>query len=176
MNFSEFTSLNLSSVFEKLQSQKDGLSETEAVNRLNKYGENKITSQVINTLQILTRQFKSPFVYLLFVSFIISFWLGEKIDAFMILTFVGINTVLGYYQEYKSESAVKLLKKYLVAKIKVARDGAEKNLETQFLVPGDIIILEPGDIIPADIRFIETTNLTVDETVLTGESQPVPKF
>ena len=143
MDFPEFTDLTMSSIFSKLNTKANGLSEEEASNRLQKFGENKITSKEVTSWQILLRQFKSPFVYLLFISFLILALLGEMIDAFMILLFVGINTVLGYYQEYKSESAVKLLKKYLVSKIKVTRAGGEKNLETQFLVPGDIIILEP---------------------------------
>ena len=176
MDFSEFTGLTTSSIFTELQTSLTGLTAAESNARLKKYGENKITSREVTSWQILVRQFKSPFVYLLFISFLILLLLGEMIDAFMILLFVGINASLGFYQEYKSESAVKLLKKYLVAKIKVRRDGVETNIETRFLVEGDLITLEPGDIIPADVRFIKTYNLTADEEVLTGESQPVQKF
>ncbi len=176
MGFSEFTDLTTTSCLSKLGSEASGLTEIEVKERLQKYGENKITSQEITSWQIFLRQFKSPFVYLLFVSFLILLILGEVIDAFMVLLFVGINTVLGFYQEYKSESAVKLLKKYLVSKIRVVRSGEEKNIQTEVLVPGDVIILEPGDIIPADVRFIESNNISVDEEVLTGESQPVQKY
>lgn len=176
MEFRDFTSLTNSSIFTRLQTNSKGLTEEEALRRLKQYGENRIASREVTSWQILVRQLKSPFVYLLFISFLISFLLGEKLDALMILLFVTINTGLGFYQEYRSEKAVKLLRKYLVAKIKVRRDGFEKNIETQFLVPGDIVLLEPGDIIPGDVRFVETTNLSVDESVLTGESQPVTKF
>lgn len=176
MSYSEFTALGTLDLFGKLKTGPLGLSEKEASELLAILGENKIQGREVKWFSILLRQFKSPFVYLLFISFLISFLLGEIIDALMILLFVGINTVLGFYQEYKSASAVKLLKKYLVSKIKVIRNGQEKNIETLFLVPGDVLILEPGDIIPADVRFIESNNLIVNEEVLTGESQPVQKF
>lgn len=176
MLFTEFTALTSREVLRKLGSSRNGLSEQKAQILLEKYGQNKITFEEITFWQILLRQFKSPFVYLLFLSFLISFLLGEILDAFMILLFVAINTALGFYQEYKSESAVKLLKKYLVVRIKVKREGVKRNIETQFLVPGDLISLEPGDKLPADVRFIKTTNLMIDESVITGESQPVQKF
>ena len=163
-------------VLKALASESKGLSQEKIDDFLIKFGQNKIPSQKLTSWQIFLRQFKSPFVYLLLISFFILIWLGEKLDAFMILFFIGVNSLLGFYQEYKSETAVSLLKKYLISKVKVRRDGIEENVDTSFLVPGDVLILEPGDIIPADVRFIKTTNLVVDESVLTGESQPVQKF
>ena len=176
MDFSELTTLSPAKVEEILFTDYEGLSEKEAQKRLIKYGENKIKFEETTWKHILFRQFKSPFVYLLFFAFILSFALGERLDALMILLFVGINAGLGFYQEWRSEKTVKLLKKYLIGKINVIRGGQEKLQDATQLVPGDLIVLEPGDIIPADVRFIETFNLSVDESVLTGESQPITKY
>jgi Mg2+-importing ATPase len=175
MSFGEFVTLRNEECLAKLKSADNGLSEKEASSRLKEFGENKIKSRETTWTDILIRQLKSPFVYLLLVAFALSVILGQHIDAGMILLFVFINTILGFYQEYRSEQTVKLLRKYLASKINVFRDGKETNIETEKLVPGDVIILEPGDIIPADVRILEAYNFTVDESVLTGESQPVVK-
>ncbi len=173
--FTHYTSLKTSAVFKSLATSSVGLSNTTIQKRLSEFGENKITAHEVTAWDIFKRQFKSPFVYLLLAACILSFVLGEKVDAFMIALFVFINSSLGFYQEYRSEQTVKLLKKYLAKKIRVLRDGSEVDIDVALLVPGDLVVLEPGDIIPADIRFVEDYNLVVNETVLTGESVPVHK-
>ncbi len=175
MSFSDFASIDTQELYKKLGTSETGLSSAQAEAILKTNGPNVIKSKETTIWDIFRRQFKSPFVYLLLVASLLSFALGEKIDAGMILLFVAINTILGFYQEYKSEQTVKLLKKYLVSKIQVMRDGKLKNLDTGLMVPGDVLVFEPGDIIPADVRFIADHNLMVDETVLTGESVPVAK-
>lgn len=175
MSFSDYVTQDPQTCFRKLGSSENGLIEVDASARLKQFGENRIRSRETTWQDILIRQLKSPFVYLLLVAFVLSVILGQHIDAGMILLFVVINTILGFYQEYRSEQTVKLLRKYLVSKIHVIRGGKEENIETEKLVPGDVVVLEPGDIIPADVRILEAYNFTVDESVLTGESQPVVK-
>ncbi len=175
MGFSTFTDKKIEDLFRLLETGKDGLANTEAHARLQKYGPNIIGSQQTYWWQVLLRQFKSPFLYLLIAAAGISYFLGEKIDASMILLFVSINTTLGFYQEYHSERTLKLLKKFIRSQDRVVRAGKEMEVDSSELVPGDIILLEAGDVVPADVRIIEETNVTVDESVLTGESVAVRK-
>jgi len=152
-----------------------GLSTKEVQRRLEKYGKNEISEQDIRWWVIFLRQFKSAFIYLLLGASILAFLLGEIIDAGMILLFLLIGVVLGFYQEYRSERTLQLLQQYVTSYVKVFRNDEIDTVRPQEIVPGDIIVLETGDKIPADIRFIETDNVTVDETVLTGESVPIKK-
>lgn len=152
-----------------------GLSLIEAKQRLEKYGFNEITIEAVHWWQILSRQFKSPFIYLLVGAAILAFALREIIDAIMILLFLFINAALGFYQEFRSEHTLQLLKKYAASYAKTMRNGREIAVRSEEIVPGDIIVLETGDKIPADVRFIDVYNTTVDESILTGESAPVNK-
>lgn len=170
-----WTKLSPDEVLKKIASSRLGLTNHEADKRLQQYGPNKISSQSTSALTIFKRQFTSPFLYLLFAASLISFLLREFDDGLMILVFIAIDVVLGFYQEYKSERTVALLQKYIEHKITTLRDGKEQVIEISKLVPGDIIKLVPGDAIPADIRFLETTDLLVNESVVTGESVPVGK-
>jgi len=154
---------------------KNGLTEKEADARLEKYGSNLFDAEGTNDWRIFFRQFKSAFVYLLFGAMAITIALGELIDTLMIFIFLAINTGLGFYQEYSSEKTAQMLKKYSLGRAKVIRDGKILQLTADKLVPGDIIKLETGDKVPADVRLIEKNNLSINETVLTGESVPVFK-
>ena len=131
MDFKEFTSLDAENLFLKLKSAPTGLSQTEAKKRILEIGENKISSKETSGWEIFFRQFKSPFTYLLFGASLLSMLLGERLDGAMITLFVLINSFLSFYQEYRSEQTVKLLKKYLASKIRVVRDGIEVNIETE---------------------------------------------
>jgi Mg2+-importing ATPase len=102
--------------------------------------------------------------------------LGEKIDALFITVFVFVNAGLGFFQEYKSEQTLRLLKQFTVNRAKVIREQEAVTIKSTEVVPGDIVELSPGDIVPADMRFIDTLELQIDETVLTGESTPVQKI
>jgi Mg2+-importing ATPase len=176
MDFSTYTIKSPEEALEELtSSQKNGLSQREVEQRQKQYGSNLIQARIIHWWQILIRQFSSSFVYLLLVAATLAFLLREYLDGSMILLFVGINALLGFYQEYRSEQTVRLLKKYLLLKVRVRRDGQETLIDGLTLVPGDIVILQVGDIIPADVRLLTTQNLLVDESVLTGESFPVKK-
>lgn len=176
MNFSNYVTKSTDEALHELTSSREnGLSQTSVKQLQKQYGPNLIQAHSVCWWQILARQLSSSFVYLLLVAACLSFLLKEYLDGSMILLFVTINTLLGFYQEYHSEQTVRLLKRYLVPKVRVRRDGQETLVDRPVLVPGDIIILQAGDIIPADVRFLTTQNLSVDESALTGESFPVKK-
>jgi len=175
MYFSKYTTLGPGEILTEFDSEILGLDSKDAKKRLDVYGHNIINSKELRWWKIFFRQFKSPFIYLLFVAAALAFGLGEKIDSFMILGFIGINTILGFAQEYHSEKSLCLLKKFVIARARVRRDGKEILVNAEELIPGDIVIVETGDVIPADIRFLEVDNLTIDESVLTGESVPMVK-
>lgn len=162
-------------IFRKLGSSKKGLSTEEVAIRQRQYGKNEIKSTGTTWFGILLRQFTSPFFYLLLLAFAVSLFLGEHFDALMILLFVTINATLGFFQEYRSEQTVALLSRYIVSKVHVKRNGKEEFIESNLLVPGDIISLEPGDIVPADSIIFDSYDLTLNESILTGESEPVAK-
>ncbi len=176
MKFWKYTTKSLKEVFEELKSQESGLAEKEAESRLKIYGLNEVKTERLRTIDIILRQFKTPFVYLLFIASLIAFLVGEKIDSIAILFFVFINVFLGFFQEFRAEKAISLLKKYFSQKLRVLREGMEKLIEKKLLVPGDIVLLEAGNIIPADLRLIKVENFLVDESVLTGETVSVPKI
>jgi len=176
MGFSKYTNKNIEEVFEDLKTSEKGLSEKEAETRLKIYGFNEVKTKEVRLIDILWRQFKSPFFYLLFAASLIAFLIGEKIDGLLILVFVLINVLLGFFQEARAERAVSLLRKYLPSKTRALREGAEKTIDKKFLVPGDIVLLEAGNVVPADLRILKVENFLIDESILTGESVPVPKF
>ncbi len=152
-----------------------GLSEQEAKQRLIKHGLNEFSLKRNRWWHIFLRQFNSPFIYLLFGAIILAFLLGEKLDAIMIFAFVVINTFLGFLQEFKSEKTLELLNQYSVSSSRVLRDGKELIVKSTELVPGDIIYLSLGDQVPADVRFLDSHDLTIDESILTGESVAIRK-
>lgn len=152
-----------------------GLTSIQAINLQTQYGKNLLISNKNNWISILSRQFKSSFIYLLVAAIIISTLLGERIDAIIVALFIAINATLGFIQEYRSEKTLQLLEQYTKTKANVYRDGILSRLDVRQIVPQDVIALAPGDIIPADVKFSLTQNLWVDESTLTGESAPVYK-
>jgi len=176
MKFSDYTIKNVEAVLKESKTSKKGLSEREAANRLKIYGSNEIKIKEARLLDIFLRQFKSSFIYLLFIAALIAFSIGERINGFLILFFVLINVFLGFFQEAKAQRTILLLRKYLPSNTRVLRGKVEEIIHKKFLVPGDIVLLEAGDIIPADLRVLEVQNFLVDESVLSGESVPIPKI
>lgn len=175
MRFSEYTNGTPEHLFETIGTSLDGLSKDEHEHRLKTYGPNDLSAKPVSWFDVLVRQVTSPFIYILFAAVVLSFFLGEVLDASMILGFIVINTVLGFVQEYQSEHSLELLKRYVVSTARVVRDGKEVLVDSKTLVPGDIVKVETGDIVPADIRFIETEHLLVDESGLSGESVSITK-
>jgi Mg2+-importing ATPase len=175
MNFSQYTIKTSEEIFSLFKTSEGGIFEKEAEERLKKYGLNQTKTKETTLFDIFLRQIKSPFVYLLIVATIIAFAIGEKIDGLVIAIFILINVILGFTQEARAERAVLLLRKYLPSKTRVLRDGSEKNIDKTLLVPGDIVLLEQGNIASADMFVVKTEDLLVDESVLTGESVAVSK-
>ena len=176
MKFQDFSQKNKEEVFEILKSREIGLTEKEVKKLRKVFGFNEIKEREASPLEIFLRQFKSAFFYLLIVAGILAFLIGEKINSFLIFIFAIFNVILGFSQEFRAQRALSLLKTYFPPDVNVLRDGKEKIIDKKFLVPGDIVILESGDIAPADLRVLEAKNLIVDESILTGESEPVAKI
>ncbi len=163
-------------VLHALNSNRNGLTETEAKERLSRYGANELkgkkkTSPVI----VFLKQFLSPLIYVLAAAAIISLVVSHYIDAIVIFGILLANAIVGFTQETRAEKAMEALNRLAAPKAKVRRNGVIKQLPTREIVPGDIIILETGDKVPADARLIETSNLKINESPLTGESMPVEK-
>ncbi len=175
MNFSTYTTKTTDDVFAEFHTSISGLKPSQVSQKQAQYGSNTLSGKQIHWYDVLLRQFKSPFLFLLVAASLLSFLLREVLDGLMILLFVGINTILGFLQEYRSEKTLKLLQQYVAPQTRVYRDGKEETIESSTLVPGDVVILQPGDIIPADIRFFKTEQITIDESILTGESVSVIK-
>ena len=102
--------------------------------------------------------------------------MAKLVDSIAVLVFILINVVIGFFQEYRAEKAVLILQKFIPQKIKILRDSKEEIIDAKFLVPGDIVLLEAGDLAPADLRVINVQNFLTDESALTGESVPVSKI
>jgi len=167
---------SVDSIYSELNSSKTGLTDHESTKRLDKYGKNKLTKKrEFRALKIFINQFKSFLVALLVLAVGVSYYLGEIVDAYVIGVIILLNALLGFIQEFKAERAVESLKKLSSTKAKVLRDGKEEIIDAENLVPGDIILIEEGDKVPADARLIEVINLEMDESALTGESTPVSK-
>ena len=154
----------------------DGLSMAEAERRLKEYGPNQLVEKPRRTfLQLVLEQLKSFVILLLIGAAILSAVLGEYIDAGAILAIVLLNTILGVVQESRAEEALAALKRMAAPECHVLRDGKRVTLPATQLVPGDIVFLEAGYYVPADVRLIEAVNLRIDEAPLTGESVAVQK-
>ncbi|MEM3508899.1 MAG: HAD-IC family P-type ATPase, partial [Nitrososphaerota archaeon] len=159
-----------------LGSNINGLSLEEAKERLIKYGPNEITKEKKRPLILaFIDQFKSFLIIILLIAVGISLLLGEILDAVTILAIVIASAILGFFEEYRSEKALEMLKKLAAPVATVIRNGKEYIVKANEIVPGDIIALKVGDKVPADARLLEAINLKVDEASLTGESIPVEK-
>jgi Ca2+-transporting ATPase len=168
--------LSVYDLFAELGSNWDGLTQEEAAKRLVKFGPNELVEKKrVSALSIFLGQFKSFLIILLLAAVGLSFVLGEKTDAIVILAIIVLAAGLGFIQEYRAERAMEALKKMAALTATVIRGGKEIELPARELVPGDTILLRTGDKIPADGRLIESVNLKAEEAPLTGESVPVEK-
>ena len=153
-----------------------GLSAAEAVRRLDEYGANELKEHGLKSpWRILWEQLTASMVVILIIAAVVSLFLGDEKDAIAILVIVVLNAVLGFQQEYKAERAMAALKALAVPTVRVMRDGNVREVSARELVPGDVVLLEMGNVIPADGRLIESVNLRIQESALTGESEPVEK-
>ena len=163
-------------VLDLLRSHEHGLTKEEATERFQKYGLNKLPEEKVDgLLLIFLRQFKSPLIYILFAAAGIVFAMGEVIDASIIFAVLLFNAIVGTIQEGKAQNTLLALKKFAETSATVLRDGKELIVLDTEVMPGDIIILQEGEKVPADARIIFSNTLKVDEASLTGESEPVTK-
>ena len=159
-----------------VNSNRNGLTDSEVKVRLEQYGYNELrTKRRTSPVIVFLRQFLSPLIYVLGAAAIISIVTQHYLDAWVIMGILLANAVIGFVQETRAERAMEALMKMAAPKTKVRRDGNVKYVASTEVVPGDIILLETGDKIPADARLIESSNLKTDEAILTGESMPVDK-
>lgn len=165
------------SFVEKLESSlEQGLTEAEAQKRLELHGHNRLEeAEKESLLSKLIGQFKDVMVLLLLFAALVSGFHGEYIEAIVIFAIVTINAILGIVQEGQAEKALEALKKMSAPQARVLRGGEQKLVASENLVLGDIVLLEAGDVVPADIRLLESSNMKVEEASLTGESVPVEK-
>ncbi len=165
-----------SRVFKDLDSGGQGITEAQAKTRLGQFGPNEITSQKSRTAyDIIIGQLANPLLVILFVASLVSGFLGEWISALIIILMIGFSAVISFFQEYRSEKTVELLKKRVALKAEVIREGKNKTILARDLVVGDLVILNLGKVVPADLRLIEVDDLQINESVLTGESFPAEK-
>lgn len=169
-------SLPLPEVREKLEADQAGLSSQQARERLETFGKNELPAKKPPTLlQIFASQFKDPLIYVLLAAAVLSFVLREYTDAGFILAVLILNAALGTYQEFNAEKSAAALQAMLKTMARVLRDGREEIIDAVELVPGDVVLLESGDRVPADLRLVEASNLSIDESFLTGENIPPDK-
>lgn len=170
-------SIEVDDVLNHLQSDAvKGLSHAEAKNRLTSFGANKISAEKNKSAWIIFfSQFKSPIVWLLIVAAGLSFYFQEWLDGIAILIVILINAIIGFYMEFQAERSMNALKKLSAVPGKVLRNGQIQEINSEVIVPGDIVYFEAGDMIPADGRIIKSFQVQIDESALTGESLPVEK-
>ena len=168
--------LETDNIVKQLNSSLDGLTNDEARKRLNEYGPNELMEKKKKTaIAMFLDQFKDFMILILIGAAVISGFIGELSDTIAIIVIIVINAIIGFIQEYRAEKAMDALKKMAAYTATVIRDGVHTSIAASELVPGDIVVLEAGRIVPADMRLLETFNLKVEEAALTGESIPVEK-
>lgn len=168
--------LSIKEAFQRFETSGAGLSEKEADRRLRHFGTNTLPRQKRFTVfGILLRQFSSPLIFILVGAAALTIFLEEWIDTIVILLAILVNAGLGFYQEFRAESTLDKLTTYIKERARVVRGGVEEEIDSTLLVPGDIIRLSYGSRVPSDARLIEVNELSVDESVLTGESLPIHK-
>ena len=173
--FSFYTAIAADAALADLHTSVAGLARVDADKRLSEYGLNEIKEVDITWMQILKGQLFSPFMCIFFVIGLAYLLTGKIAECLIIFVIIVVNVGIGFFQEYRSNKAMQLLKSSLMSQVTVKRDNAEINIPINQLVPGDILVLYAGDIVPADCRFIDVDNCAIDESSLTGESVAVAK-
>ena len=168
---------NVGNVISQLSSSPTGLTKAAATDLRKQHGPNALQeAKRKSKLTILLSQFNDVMIFILIVAAGISFFVGENIDAYVILIIILGNAWMGFYQEYNAEQSIRMLQKMAAQNATALRDGKPEKIEASQLVPGDVILLEAGDIVPADARLMEVNAMRTEEAALTGESQPVEKI
>lgn len=169
-------SMESDEVLQYLESSVTGLTSNEAQKRLAEYGLNAIPEkQKHSLLAMLLGQFADFMIMVLLVAALISGFVGEPQDAIAILVIVLLNAIIGAVQEFRAERAVAALREMAAPEAHVYRDAQAMTLASAELVPGDVLVLEAGSVVPADLRLLEVEEMWIDESALTGETHPVEK-
>jgi calcium-translocating P-type ATPase len=159
-----------------LNTSDHGLSDEEAKQRIARYGPNRLQEvKPPSVVALLLHQFTSPLIYILLIAAVVTLILQEYVDSAVIAAVLIINATIGFTQERKAEQAIRALMQLVSPKAHIVRDGREWEVDSRDLVPGDLVLLESGARVPADLRLISATALMIDESLLTGESSPVGK-
>jgi len=171
-----FWNLSIDEVMEKVQTSSNGITETEARERLIKFGYNKLKPKKrTDSLFLFLAQFKSPIILILIITSILAFLTADKLDTLIIITIVFASSFIGFWEERMASNAVEALLSIVHIKTTVIRDGLQKQISIEDVVPGDLVILSAGDVIPGDSRIVDSKDLFVDEASLTGETFPSEK-
>ncbi|MEF8852873.1 MAG: cation-translocating P-type ATPase [Haloarculaceae archaeon] len=166
----------LEAVYDRLDTTERGLDTATAEERLAEVGANEITGDHgRGPLRIFLAQFSSALIWVLLVAAALSFAIGHVVDGVLIAVILLLNGLFGFVQEYRAERSLEALREMATPTVTVRRDGTQRDVDATTLVPGDVVLLEQGDVVPADARLLEARNLEVDEAALTGESVPVEK-
>ena len=177
MRMTSWYRLDIDEVFSELGSSPEGLSSDSIPGLRQKYGRNLLEQVKRKTkFQILVSQFTDVMILILLAAAVVSFIIGDPTDAFVILAIVIANAVIGFLQEYNAEKSVAMLQKMAASYAMVKRDGKSVKIDASELVPGDIIALNAGDVVPADARLTRISSLKTEEAALTGESHSIEKI
>ncbi|MBK7556832.1 MAG: cation-translocating P-type ATPase [Chitinophagaceae bacterium] len=169
--------LSIPELFELLGINRQGLSTVAAAEKLDQIGPNELQEGKRKSIAgMFFGQFKDVMILILLAAAVISGFIGDLTDTMVILVIVLLNALVGFFQEYRAEKAMQALKQMAVTQARVLRDGSSSWLPASSLVPGDVVLLEAGNAVPADLRIIESVNLKIEEAALTGESHPVDKI
>src|SRR5690349_14950940 len=173
---SAFWSTSVTEMLQYLETAREGLTSAEAGQRLARYGSNLLRPQKrLDRITLLLAQFKSPLILILLFATGLSFFLHDPVNASIILIIVLVSGLLGFWQEHSATNAVQKLLAIVQIKAAVLRDGVAQEIPIEQIVPGDIVILNAGDIVPGDCLIQESKDLFIDEATLTGETYPVEK-
>ncbi|NOX87382.1 MAG: plasma-membrane proton-efflux P-type ATPase [Calditrichaeota bacterium] len=175
LDISEIKKLSVKDLFKKFSSGKKGLSDSSAKKRIEQYGFNEISEKKVNPLLKFLSYFWGPIPFMIEVAAVLSAIINHWEDFWVIFALLLLNAIVGFWQEYKADDAINLLKKKLALKARVLRDGKWKEVSAKELVPGDVVRVRLGDIVPADLKLFDGDYLSIDESSLTGESLPVEK-
>ena len=167
---------SIKEVIEQLETNKEGLTESEAEKRLKEYGKNELRQVKAKSVwKMLAEQLTDPMILVLIAACILSFVMHEMVEGAVIVFIVALNAIISVVQEKKAQSSLEALRKMSSPTARVKREGKEELIPASSLVAGDIVLLDDGAMVPADIRLIQTSNLKIQEASLTGESVPVEK-
>ncbi len=175
ISLEEAKKIPIGDLFQKLSSSEKGISTIEAGERLKEHGYNEIIEKKTNPILKFFKNFWGPIPGMIEIAAMLSAVVQNWEDFWIIISLLLLNAIISFWQEYKADNAVELLKKKLAPKSKVIRDGKWTEIPSKVLVPGDVVLVRLGDIVPADIKLVEGQFLLIDESALTGESLPVEK-